>query len=156
MTRRIRPAQGLGPAILPLLLTFLIGGVPAAAQTPADTVKALELKRFQAMTANDLPALGALLADDLIYTHSSGVADNKAAYLEALRSGKTRYVSIAPETTNVRIFGDTAIINGRIKAMVESGGQKNDLNLSYLCAWVRRGGTWQMVAWQSARIPPAQ
>jgi ketosteroid isomerase-like protein len=140
-----------------LALASLLG-TPAfsSAQTATAALEALELKRFKAMQDNDLQTLAPLLADDLVYTHSSGVADTKAAYLEALRSGKTRYHSAASQTMSVRVYGETALINGRVKVTVESNGQKNDLHLSYLDVWVRRGGNWQMVAWQSARLAAPQ
>jgi len=122
----------------------------------ADAVKARELERFRAMEKNDFAALDGLLADDMIYTHSSGTADTKAKFLESLKTGKTRYLKIAPTDTNVTVYGDTAIIRGRGVFTVENQAGKSDLTLSYLDVWVKRGGTWQMVAWQSARVPPAQ
>ena len=41
------------------------------------------------------------------------------------------------------------------KVKVESNGQINDLLLTYLDVWAKRNGTWQMVHWHSARMPPA-
>jgi hypothetical protein len=140
-----------------LALALSLASTPAAAQSPTAALEALEIKRFKATTDNDLSTLSSLLAEDLVYTHSNGNNDTKAAYLEALRSGKTRYLTIAPEGMNVRILGDTALISGKAKVVVESNGQKLDLYLSYLDVWVRRGGQWQMIAWQSARLqPPAR
>jgi ketosteroid isomerase-like protein len=145
----------LGGLCVAVLL--LAGSRVAVAQGgDGEAVKGLELKRFQAMEKNDFAALEGLLADDMIYTHSSGQADTKAQFLEALRTGKTRYVKIAPTATNVTTFGDTAVIRGRGSFTVENQSGKNEFTLSYLDVWVKRGGKWQMVAWQSARLPPAQ
>src|SRR6266702_5721019 len=52
-------------------------------------ILALEDKRFGAMIARDLKALEAMLHGDLLYTHSSGVTDTKATWLQAMQSGKT-------------------------------------------------------------------
>ena len=48
-------------------------------------------------------------------------------------------------------------VDGRGKFQVESNGQTNDLVLTYLDVWTKRGGSWQMVHWHSARLasPPA-
>jgi ketosteroid isomerase-like protein len=142
---------------VPGLIALAVFASPAAAQTPAagesETVKALELKRFEAMEKNDLAALGELLSDELVYAHSSGAVDGKGPYLEALKTGKTRYKRMVADQLNVRIFGDTAVINGRARVSVDSGGQAIEGMLSFLDVWAKRNGRWQMVAWQSARMP---
>jgi hypothetical protein len=123
----------------------------------ADAVKALELERFKAQETNDFPALERLLADDLVYTHSSGAVDSKASYIESLRSGKARYLKIVPDELKARVVGDTVLIHGRgvftLEAMVNGQKGENVLKLSFLDVWQKRGGKWQMIAWQSARLP---
>jgi hypothetical protein len=42
-------------------------------------ILALEDKRFGAMIGRDFKALEAMVHDDLLYTHSSGVTDTKAS-----------------------------------------------------------------------------
>ena len=54
-------------------------------------ILALEDARLAAQVANDTRALEGMLHDAMVYTHSSAVVDTKASFLEALRSGKTRY-----------------------------------------------------------------
>lgn len=147
------------------MLTFVLmlsaaaaGAVPVTAgQGPAaktgDAVKALDQKRFEAMTKNDLDTLGTLLADDLTYHHSSGAADSKAAYIETLRTGKTRYHTIEPSDVSVRVYGTTAIVTGTAKLSFTSNGQPVNATLRYTDVWVQRGNAWQMVAWQSTRLP---
>ena len=134
----------------------------AAAQKPAshadmakaaDTVKELDTKRFESMTKNDLDTLASLLADDLVYCHSSAAVDGKTTYLDALRTGKTRYLSIEPSDVKVRVYGNTAIINGMAKLSVNSNGQTTNSSLRYTDVWVMRDNKWQMVTWQSTRLP---
>ena len=140
----------------------LLAGVAVRVQSgDADAVKALELERFQAQEKNDFAALERLLADDLVYTHSSGAVDTKAAYIDALRSGKTKYLRITPEDLKVRTLGDLVLIHGRGQFVLEAlvNGQKgeNPLHLSFLDVWQKKNGKWQMIAWQSTRIvPPAK
>jgi ketosteroid isomerase-like protein len=130
----------------------VVCAVSAQGQSSDEAVKALELQRFEAMTKNDFASLERLLADDLVYTHSTGIADTKAQYLESLRSGKTRYVNIAPDDLHVRIFGDTAVIRGRA-ALTMNNPNETSFKISFLDVWVKRNSRWQMVAWQSARLP---
>lgn len=130
---------------------------PRAQGGDADAVKALELERLKAQTTNDFAALERLLADDLVYTHSSGSVDSKASYIDSLRTGKARYLRIVPDEIKVRVIGDLALIHGRGVFTLETNtnGQKgeNPLKLAFLDVWQKRNGKWQMIAWQSARLP---
>jgi hypothetical protein len=51
-------------------------------------ILALEDKRYAAMCGGDFAALEAMLHDELLYTHSSGLTDTKATWLASLRSGR--------------------------------------------------------------------
>lgn len=50
-------------------------------------------RRYETMIAGDTDALAELLADELLYTHSSGNTDTKEQYLETIRSGYVVYRS---------------------------------------------------------------
>jgi ketosteroid isomerase-like protein len=127
---------------------------PVFAQPALDEVKAAEKKRFEVTVKKDYKALDAILADDLIYVHSNGNVDNEKTFLEGLTSGRSTYLAIEPITMNARQLGDLVFIDGRGKFKVQSNGQVNDLLLTYLDVWAKRNGTWQMVHWHSARMPP--
>jgi ketosteroid isomerase-like protein len=127
--------------------------LPAAAQSAVDQVKALEKQRFEVTVKGDYDALGKLLADDLIYVHSNGNVDKGKTFLDNLRAGRSKYKSIEPLEMNARQLGEFVFIDGRGKFQVESNGQTNDLLLTYLDVWAKRGTSWQMVHWHSARMP---
>jgi ketosteroid isomerase-like protein len=120
--------------------------------TAAEVVKAAELKRFEAAVKVDLDALGKMLADDLTYTHSTGVLETKAVFLESLKSGKLQFKKIEPGDLQVRVYGTTAIINGTAAVSVVSDGQPKDIKLRFTDVWANRAGRWQMVAWQSTKL----
>jgi hypothetical protein len=113
----------------------------------------LEDKRFGAMIARDFAALDKLVHDQLLYTHSSGVTDSKASWLESMKSGKVKYKSVNCSERKVRFFGDVALMNGRAAIEVEIGGQPKSLRLLFLNAWTRTPKGWQFVAWQSCPQP---
>ena len=135
-------------------LALVACATPAFAQSPVEDVKAAEKKRFEVTVKGDYKALDAFLAEDLIYVHSNGKVDNEKTFLEGLTSGRSKYHSIEPLEMNARALGDFVFVDGRAKVKVESSGQVNDLLLTYLDVWVKRNGTWQMVHWHSARMPP--
>jgi uncharacterized protein (TIGR02246 family) len=136
--------------VLLLGLPALAG--PAAAQ-PADeaAVRAVEDRRIKALIDDDFATLEAIFADDLTYTHSSAVMDDKAAYMAALRSGKTKYETIDRGPATVRLYGEVALMTGT--ATVGLRGRADKLPLRYTLVYVKKGGRWRMVAWQSTRTP---
>ena len=126
---------------------------PAAAQSAVDAVKAAEAKRFDVTVKGDYKALDDLLADDLIYVHSKGKMDNEKTFLEGLTSGRSKYKKIESVEMKARQVGELVLIDGRVNVTVETNGQSNDLDLTYLDVWAKRAGKWQMVSWHSARMP---
>ena len=126
---------------------------PAAAQSAVDAVKAAEAKRFDVTVKGDYKALDDLLADDLIYVHSNGKMDNEKTFLEGLTSGRSKYKKIESVEMKARQVGELVLIDGRVNVTVETNGQSNDLDLTYLDVWAKRAGKWQMVSWHSARMP---
>jgi ketosteroid isomerase-like protein len=113
----------------------------------------LEDERFAAMVGEDFRSLEAMVHDELIYTHSSGVVDSKASWLESMRTRKTRYHKVTPAERKVRVYGDTALVTGRADIEAEIGGQPKSLRLFYLIAWTKTPEGWKFVAWQSAPRP---
>ena len=144
--------------LLSLLLVLAVPVTATRAETKApkapagDVVKAAELKRFEAAQKSDLDALGQLLADDLTYTHSTGVLETKAVFLDSLKLGKLQFKKIEPADLQVRVYATTAVINGTAKISVVSEGQPKDVHIRFTDVWVSHAGRWQMVAWQSTKL----
>ena len=119
----------------------------------AQTVIELDRKRMQAMTEKDLATLDSLLADDLIYTHSSARVDTKQSLIANMKSGATVYSSIEPSDVKAQDLGDAVVLTGIAWIKVVSRGKDLDFGVRFTDAYARRSGGWQMVAWQSTRLP---
>ena len=78
---------------------------------------------------------------------------SKESFIGALSSGTLNYESIASTDAQVRVYGDTALVTGNADMRVASNGQRNRFSIRYTDVWAQRGGRWQMVAWQSTRLP---
>ena len=116
-------------------------------------ILALEEKRCAAMAANDVATLEKLFHDALIYTHSSAVVDTRASYLEALKSGHTRYHSVQRSDEKVRVCGDSALVTGRAIIDVTVKGEKKHLDTRFLDVWTKTPQGWKFIAWQSTKLP---
>jgi hypothetical protein len=116
-------------------------------------IRQLESRRIQAMLKVDTEELDRILADDITYTHSSGQVDSKSQLIESLKSGERKYEMIEPQDVKVRLYGDTAIVNGRAKLKTISKGQGSSFRVQFTDVYAKKKGHWQMVAWQSSRLP---
>jgi ketosteroid isomerase-like protein len=116
-------------------------------------VKAAEAARFDAMIRGDLRALDTLLASELTYTHTGGERQSKAEFEQMLRSGELRYLGAEPESVAVRVYGNTALADGLSRMRVRSASGEASFTIRFLEAYVRRRGRWELVAWQSTRLP---
>jgi ketosteroid isomerase-like protein len=117
-----------------------------------DDLLAADRARRAAMIAADVPALAALLADDLIWTHSSGKIDDKAALLATIESGAVVYQVLEVEGTQVRQRGDVFVLQGTLRGRVSKDGAERPLNNRFLSVWQRGPGGFEMLAWQSTGI----
>ena len=113
----------------------------------------LDKKRMTAMAQKDLATLNELIADDLVYTHSSARLDTKASLIGNMESGSTVYTSVVPSDVKAQDLGDTVVLTGSCKISVNAGGRPNSFGVRFTDVYARRGGRWQMVAWQSTRTP---
>lgn len=113
---------------------------------------ALDKKRMDAMGAKDIATLNAVIADDLIYTHSSARMDTKATLIGAMESGSTVYTSVVPSDVVAQDLGDAVVLTGVAAISVMSGGKPNSFRVRFTDVYANRGGTWQMVTWQSTRL----
>jgi len=118
-------------------------------------ILALEDKRFGAMTGKDWKTLDGLLHEQLLYTHSSGVTDTKAVWMDAMKSGRTTYKSVKHGERKVRLYGDNALVTGKAQIEAEVNGQARQLRLCYLNVWTKTPQGWKFVAWQSTPQPAA-
>ena len=79
--------------------------------TPAEeTVLKLEQQWEDALIRSDIGALEKLYDDTIVYTHSNGKVDTKSSYLNAIKSGATKYESMKRDEIKVTVYGPAATV----------------------------------------------
>lgn len=141
----------------------LMLSVIAPAQTSADAAELTRLlNEFLAGAShNDAAIHDKFWADDLIYTRSAGVWTNKAEIMQGLRAApppkphdpKTTYTA---EDIRIQQYGKTAIVAFRLVGTTVDHGKTQVAKFYNTGTFLKRKGKWQVVAWQSTRIPPAE
>ncbi len=147
--------------ILSIAIVMLITVCGAFAQTTAPDAAELTrlLNEFLAgASRGDAAVHERFWADDLIYTRSAGRRVNKAEVLRSVHSepapkpGEPVTVYTA-EDVRIQQYGDTAIVAFRLVATTDAGGTKQVANLLNSGTFVKRAARWQVVNWQSTRMP---
>ena len=113
----------------------------------------LDKKRMTAMAQKDITTLNRVLSDDLIYTHSSARLDTKQSLIGNMESGSTVYTAVEPSDVKAQDLGDTVVLTGSCRISVMSQGRPNSFSVRFTDVYANKGGEWQMVAWQSTRLP---
>ncbi len=113
----------------------------------------LDKKRMNAMAQKDIATLNELISDDLIYTHSTARLDTKKSLIGNMESGSTVYTSVVPSDVKAQDLGDTVVLTGSCRISVNSGGRPNSFGVRFTDVYANKGGRWQMVTWQSTRLP---
>lgn len=143
-----------------LIALFWLMAATALAQTAPDAAELTKLLNdFLAGASRNDPAVhDRFWAEDLIYTRSAGRRVSKADIMRDLKSApapkpddpKTVYTA---EDVRIQQYGDTAIVAFRLVATTEIDGVKQVQNLLNSGTFLKREGKWEVVNWQSTRMP---
>jgi hypothetical protein len=137
-----------------VLLQFMFAqAVIAEDDAVAQSALEFQSERFAAMVAADAERLEEFLADDLSYAHTTGLVETKQQFLQTIESGVIDYQRIVPEDVRVRIYGEVAVMTGTAELQVVANGSPVRARIGFLDVSRRVGGAWQLVAWQSNRLP---
>lgn len=102
----------------------------------------------EALLSGDRAALTAIAADELTYGHSSGAIEDKAAFVEAVASGKTDFTKIDISDQTISVVGKTALVRHKMSADLG----RTHVDLGILTVWTKRKGQWILLARQAFRI----
>jgi ketosteroid isomerase-like protein len=111
-----------------------------------------DAERRQAMIAADTSALARLLAEDLIWTHSSGKTESKGEVIKALAEGAVAYEALEMTQDRVLCSGENYVHQGVLSGRAVRNGETKLLNARFLSVWRETQGQLQMVAWQSTQL----
>src|SRR5947208_15998154 len=156
MAHRFQPVFAVF-AILGLVAVGTASAEDCSGTITAEEAMKAEAARYAAQTANDFAAMAKLFGNDLTYNHSSAATDDKAKYIEAMRSGRTKYRTMTPNSdVKTRTYGCLAISTGTAVYEVTPGGQDRTVPLRVTAIRVARPPGPELASWQSTGIPPRQ
>lgn len=138
--------------ILTILCFSLLGSGLMAQSTAEIAVSDAVSRLHKAITDADRNILESLTDKDLSYGHSSGKVEDKAAFMDAILSGKVDFSSIELSNQTITISGKNAIVRNTFTGTLTSDGKPMKLTLNTLMVWRKQHGHWILFARQGYKI----
>lgn len=144
--------------IIAVAFTVLAAPLVRAQTSTTDDLTRLLKEFLDGAGRNDAAMHDRFWADDVIYTGSAGRRRGKADIMRDVRSAPVPKAgdpttTYGAEEIRVQQYGNAAVVAFRlVSTRVTSGGTEvtNYLNSG---TFVKRNGRWQVVNWQSTRMP---
>ncbi|MBI3528940.1 MAG: nuclear transport factor 2 family protein [Betaproteobacteria bacterium] len=141
----------LGLAILGLAAASPARAGDCGGPVTAEEALASEDARYAAQMGDDFGAMQKLYGDDLVYIHSSAIVDNKATYIDSMKSGTVKYRNMQRSDVTVRTYGCVAIISGLGNFDVTVKGQDVAVEIRFHSIWAKRDKGLQFISWEATR-----
>jgi len=142
-------------AMAVLLLNANPSGGTARRKTPvsaADTIRALEEERNQAILRGDVATLDRLTSDDYTFITLRGEMRSKAQVLKNFATGAAKYDSRTISDLKIRVYGTTAVVTGRSIQKGMENGKDYSGDYWFTRVYVKQHGRWRSVALQTTLI----
>jgi ketosteroid isomerase-like protein len=112
----------------------------------AEEIEHLEQQEAQAMRAGDVSTLQKLWADDLLVNSTANLIAGKQILLEMIRNGLLRLRSYERRPVRIVPLGDQVVTTGNEVSQLITNAAEYKMFVSYMNVWMKRAGTWQLVA----------
>lgn len=142
--------------ILPvLILSFAAEGQQLSIKADQDSnsaeqLRELEFKMNKLLLERDLTVYATYLADDYIRISANGRMQNKEQVLQEFRTSQPG--EAIPEILQIRIYGNTAVLNIHLTITREDSGKKITRESLLTKVFILQGGRWFMVSNQGTAL----
>ncbi len=155
----VTPKRLTNVVVVLLLISFgvIAQTAPSPAKDEAELTKLLN-EFLAGASRNDAAVHDRFWAEDVIYTGSAGRRRGKTDIMHDVRSApapKPGDPTTVYTAQDIRIqqYGDTAIVAFRLVATTVKDAKTDVMNYLNSGTFVKRKGKWQVVNWQSTRMP---
>jgi ketosteroid isomerase-like protein len=79
--------------------------------------------------------------------------EDKAAFVEALASGTSDFVTIDLEDQTISVVDNTvALVRHKLHAKTNDNGKPGEAHIGILLVWQKQKGSWKLVARQAYKL----
>lgn len=135
------------------LICLMALSMSVAAQSRDEKLVAESVEKLRkAMIDPDRATLEKIASVKLSYGHSSGKIEDKAAFIEALVSGQSDFITIKLSDQTITVSGNTAIVRHVLEGDTKDSGKPNKVKIAVLLVWNQKGAGWQLLARQAVKL----
>ena len=136
------------------LLFFLLITISSVAQSAEEKEVASRVETLRnALMTPDKTILEDLAAEELSYGHSSGLVETKAAFVDALVTGKSKLSTVTFSDQTITFAGNAAVVRHKMMADLHNNNGITKIDIIVLLVWQKQNGKWKMLARQAAKKP---
>jgi ketosteroid isomerase-like protein len=106
----------------------------------------------KAIVARNASAVAANVAPDFTQIESGGAVNGRDEFIKGLLDPTLRIDPYKVDDFGVRLYGDTALLTGRIRMTGVSEGKPFISHFRYIDVYVKRDGAWKVVSIQITRM----
>jgi hypothetical protein len=130
-----------------ILIFFMIIMSPnllSQTKTESQLLK-LSSDKFEWQLNKNWDALSEMMDENIILQHGNGNIQSKEEYFKTLRNGFLEYNNIDVTERSIKIYGNTAIIIGKVKFNISINKEKRDFNFRFTEVYSYDKGKWKMI-----------
>ena len=140
-----------------IVATVAVAVAALAADQTSDEPTGQKLQQMEQRWAEgakkqDVTPLEAMLADDYTLTNPVGQVVGKDEFVGKIKDGAFKIDSADYSDMKVRVYGDAAVVTGRVSIRGSWDGTDVSGNYAFTDTFVKRAGKWQEVAGQVTRV----
>ena len=144
----------MGKAVV--LLSILLSACAAMPGSDADTRRLLATQADawdKALIAKDRAGIEANMAPEFTQLRGGGQLVSREEFIRDVLDPAFSMDPYKVEDWDARLFGDTALVYGRIRMSGLDEGKRWAAHFRYIDTYVRRNGKWQVVSVQVTPMP---
>lgn len=142
----------------PFVLFIAIASANACFAQPGRDADIRQLENLEqvwnhAHETGNADALDRLWADDLEVDVPRMAVMTKAEALGFARSGRMKFLSYTTTDIRIRLYGDTAVVSGRMKRTRTMNGNNVSDNWRFTKVYVKQEQQWRVVSFHASEAP---
>ena len=115
-------------------------------ENASEEILKVDEERNQALQKGDVATLDRIYSDDLVYANASGALLTKVQHLAELKARTLNFRSFKHEDVQATVHGDTGVVTGISKSVVEYQGSVSSSHRRFLNVFSKKDGHWLVVA----------
>ena len=110
----------------------------------------LENRRVDHLLKGEFDAVESMMADTLVYGHSTGLVDDKQSLMASLRARTVTYLAISSKLSMARaLVEDIVLTSGVISIRARVNGDEGKFGGRFMAVWKKEPEGWHLQALQA-------